>query len=231
MPDGFQQNQDPTTRKVRIPVIPAPLPEYAEMRVKRPPFASIFDALADNCNGLMGYRFLRSMPIVVAPWSWQYSDGHRSGAELVNDLEHSRFVCFKTSPLAQVLLVAVGYSAVRTAEIAGARRIVSSVTVNARKAPNGTVPASGQLIDPGFRWRGVAGSIPSPIVRGGYAFGGLMWLCPSWADPSAVAEADPVSDFPRLLVVPANSVVEVGITWEYISVNALFVAEAYRPEA
>lgn len=228
MANGIQQQA--AAPKVRCPVIPTELPSYPELRVKKPPYASIFEGLADNENGMMGYRFLKSLPIVVAPFAWNYRRNTRTGVKTVNNTEQTRYVSFRTSPLARLLFIGVGYSAVQLAEYLGQQRNFASMTVKVSEVPGDTTPGSGTTIDPGIQWRGFDGNIPNPVVNGEYAAPGLKWLYTPLAEPAAVVATDPVTLFPRLLVVPGNTQVELAFTWESLTVNALLIAEAYRPE-
>lgn len=228
--DGiFQQGGPPKT--VRIPVIPSPLPSGGELRIKRPPYGSIFDAFADQLNGLAGYRFLHSVPVVVAPWKWNYSGGARTGAPNVGDESQTRFVRFRTSPLARVLFVAVGYSAIRTGVVSGRRQSLGTCSVSVRYAPGNTTPGSGDLIDPGVEFRSVDGNLANPVAGNEYGPSGLKWAFTPLGDPPAVVATDPVTRFPRLLKLLPEEPIEVGITWENVSLNSILVAECYRSEA
>lgn len=218
-----------STHNLRIPLVPVPLPSAAELRNRKPPDASIFDAFAEQANSLAGYRFLHRVPLVVAPWKWNYRGDVRSGCPNDGDQAQTRYVRLRTSTFAQVLFVAVGYSAVRTGNVSGRRQSLGTCSVEARYAPITTTPGSGDLIDPGVEFRSVDGNLANPIRNNEYAGVGLNWIYTPLAEPPAVLATDPVTRFPRLLRIPAEETIEVAITWEYVSVNSILVAECYRP--
>lgn len=87
------------------------------------------------------------------------------------------------------------------------------------------------MIDPGIEFRSVDGNLPNPIKDNAYAATGLNWIYTPLGEPPAVAADDPVTRFPRLLRIPAGTAIEIGITWENVSVNSLLIAECYRATA
>lgn len=196
----------------RIPPVLGSLPETQETFVQREPYATIFDALADGCNYFAGFRFLRCVPVIVAPFV-------RTRRGNTADVEHTRAIRFTTSSLARYIFVAVGYSKV------SADGYVNAVLREAHS----TIPGAGDIIDPGCRFVRANNDLPNPIEDREYAPTGLKWAHSGFAVPPSVLPTDAIGQRPRMLNCVALTDVDVVLTWDAIKLNAVLVAEAWRP--
>lgn len=196
----------------RIPPDLPALPATRETFVQHEPFSSIFDSLADGCNYLAGFRFLRVVPVIVAPFVRT-----RNGNTV--DTVHTRAVRFTTSSLARYLFVAVGYS-----------KVARDGYVNAvLKAAHTTIPGGGAVVDPGCRFVRANNDLANPIEDREYAPTGLQWSHTGFNVPPSVLITDPINQRPRMLNCAALQDVDVVLTWDDIKLNAVLIAEAWRP--
>lgn len=197
---------------VRIPPVLPTLPNYGEAFVLHEPFSTLFDTVADVCNHLAGFQFLRAVPVIVTPFRRT-----RTGNDV--HAETTRAIRFTTSPLARFLFVAAGYSAVH----AGGR-----VKFAARQA-HATIPGAGAVIDPGCLFLRANNDLPNPVQDRVYVPTGLQWAHSGFTSPPSVNAGDPVSQRPRMLNVTPSTDVDLCVTWEDIALNAVHVFEAWRP--
>lgn len=197
---------------VRIPPTIGDLPNLNEVFVQHEPYSTVFDALADGCNHLAGFQFLRIVPVIVAPF-------RRARNVNVVDGAHERSIRFTTSSLGRYLFVAVGYSAVA----AGA-----FVKCYVREAHT-TIPGAGAVIDPGCQFSRANNDLRNPIENRQYVPKGLQWSHTGFTVPPSVNVADPISQRPRMLNCTALQDTDVTIKWDAIKLNAVLVLEAWRP--
>jgi hypothetical protein len=196
----------------RIPPVLPRLPDLNEVKVQHEPYSTIFDSLADGCNYLAGFKFLRTVPVIVAPFV-RTRDGNAV------DEAHERAIRFTTSSLARFLFVAVGYSAVRAGGF---------VNVVLRHA-HATIPGAGAVIDPGCRFVRANNDLTNPVQDRAYAPSGLQWSHTGQSAPPAANVADPITQRPRVLNCAALQDVDVVVSWDDVKLNALLIAELWRP--
>ena len=196
----------------RIPPVFARLPDLGEVKVQHEPYSTIFDALADGCNFLAGFQFLRTVPVIVAPFV-RTRDGNAV------DAVHERAIRFTTSSLARYLFVAVGYSRVNAGGF---------VNVVLREA-HATTPNAGDLIDPGCRFLRANNDLTNPIQDRVFTPSGLQWSTTGLNVPPAADVADPIAQRPRMLNCGPLQDVDCMIKWENVKLCAVLIVEAWRP--
>lgn len=204
--------------QVRVFDFPSSLPLAQESYIKQPTAGTIFHALAQYCNHLQRYRFLRILPLIIKPFV-ENTDGNT-----VPSSDTTIYVPFRTTSYTTELFIAVGISALdRDGEI----------LVKVREAPafvgGNASPATGAVIDPGCYWRQNNGDLIDPVQDGDYVLRGLRWSPNGFRSPPSVDAADPVSESPRVLKALPGTDIELEFTWKKVCLNSVLIAERFVP--